>query len=101
MRATNKLILGTVQLGINYGINNITGRPTNQQSLEILKCATDNDILFLDTAEAYGNATEIIGSFHSNSKQKFSIITKFKYSSTLNIDKWLDRMFEALQVKVI
>ena len=80
MHAMNRLILGTVQLGLSYGINNMEGKPTNKQGLEILKCAAKNKILFLDTGEAYGDAPEIIGEFHSKNSQKFSVITKFKFS---------------------
>ena len=34
-----KIILGTVQLGINYGINNTKGKPNEQEAFDILKTA--------------------------------------------------------------
>ncbi|MBL6989679.1 MAG: aldo/keto reductase [Bacteriovoracaceae bacterium] len=75
----NKLILGTVQLGLpHYGINNLEGRPSLEKSLEILDYAWDHDIRCLDTAEAYGESYDLIRTFHErNNHKKFSILTKF------------------------
>jgi len=57
----SKIILGTVQFGLDYGINNNNGKPNNNEIKSILDYAFDNKINFLDTAEAYGNSHEIIG----------------------------------------
>ena len=73
----NKIILGTAQFGLDYGINNNEGRPNYETIKEILDLAHTKKIIFLDTAEAYGNSHEIIGGYHANSNNKFKIITKF------------------------
>ena len=73
----NKLILGTVQFGKKYGINNSCGLPSFKQVQEILEYAYEKGIDTLDTAEAYGLSHERIGKFHENSKKKFKIITKY------------------------
>jgi aryl-alcohol dehydrogenase-like predicted oxidoreductase len=74
----NKLILGTVQLGVNYGINNSEGKPSLAKSFDILNMAYENGIRTLDTAEAYGNAQEVIGAFHEKYKdKKFQNLSKF------------------------
>jgi len=102
MPATNKLILGTAQLGLNYGINNSIGKPTKEQSLEILEYAVDNGILYLDTADAYGDASEIIGDFHLKSEKKFLVITKFKNSfKYTDADKWIGELLDKLKLKKI
>jgi aryl-alcohol dehydrogenase-like predicted oxidoreductase len=75
----NKLILGTVQLGLDYGIANKTGKPTEKQALEIMKYAVENGINYFDTAYSYGNSEIIIGKFldlHKNYKNRINIITK-------------------------
>ena len=73
----NKLILGTVQMGLNYGINNSSGKISFYDSCMILSKAFEFGIDTLDTAEAYGNAHQVIGSFHElNPEIKFKIITK-------------------------
>ena len=73
----NKIILGTVQLGLNYGINNTNGKPSTDEAMAILNLAYDSGISILDTAEAYGNSQEIIGLFHKkHPDKKFEVITK-------------------------
>ena len=32
----NKLVLGTAQLGLDYGIANTVGKPTKKQAIEII-----------------------------------------------------------------
>src|SRR5207249_4407125 len=80
MMITNKFILGTAQLGIPYGINN-KGRPLHDESLAILKAAQGGGINTLDTADAYGDATNIISDYH-HSNPEFNIINKFKNDGT-------------------
>ena len=84
----SKLILGTVQFGIDYGVNNSIGKLEENQVLELFKIAHDQGIRILDTAEVYGNAHEIIGNFHKKNNSRFKIITKFphgiKYDSIHN-----------------
>jgi aryl-alcohol dehydrogenase-like predicted oxidoreductase len=77
---TSKLILGTVQFGLNYGINNKTGKPNYNEIKKILDLAYSNGIRFLDTAEEYGNSHEIIGKYHSLKPEKFNVVTKFSSS---------------------
>lgn len=74
---SKKLILGTVQFGLDYGINNIQGIPSKKTIKEILDYAYFNGIRFLDTAEAYGNSHEKIGEYIKQSNNKFKIITKY------------------------
>jgi len=83
----SKIILGTAQLGLNYGINNVTGKLKLSESLKLLKTAFEMGIRTLDTAEAYGNATEIIGIFHDkNPLKKFNIINKLDSNEKYIID---------------
>jgi aryl-alcohol dehydrogenase-like predicted oxidoreductase len=58
-----RMVLGTVQLGLDYGVNNFLGKPTREKSLEILDFAFNNGIRIFDTAAAYGDAEEILGEF--------------------------------------
>lgn len=69
-----KITLGTVQFGINYGISNQHGVPSDTELKTIFKVAKSSGIQQLDTAKAYGNAEERIGEL---SNSKFDIITKF------------------------
>jgi uncharacterized protein len=74
-----KFVLGTVQLGLNYGVNNKLGKPSRKESFEILEYAYSKGIYCFDTAAAYGNAEEIIGEFiktHGLSEKNLKIISK-------------------------
>ena len=55
------LSLGTVQLGLNYGIHNDSGKPSLETSFRILNAAMEAGINTLDTAAGYGNSEEVIG----------------------------------------
>lgn len=71
-----RLSLGTVQLGLEYGINNVTGRPNKKEAFKILSAAYDGGIRHLDTARAYGGSEEIIGSFSKAENLGFAVNTK-------------------------
>lgn len=72
-----KLCLGTVQLGLKYGINNqIKRQPTSYEGYQILRTAKKNGIEYLDTASAYGNAEKLIGESGILSNDTIHVITK-------------------------
>ncbi|QJB34114.1 aldo/keto reductase [Chitinophaga oryzae] len=76
-----KLILGTVQFGLSYGISNRNGQPQPGEVFEILRVARKTGIETLDTAEDYGSAQELIGQYH-NSREKnssFDVISKISH----------------------
>lgn len=79
----SKLILGTVQFGLDYGINNNLGKPSDNEMKSILDFAYSQGVSFLDTAEAYGDAQQRIGNYHSGVKHRFNLITK--YSSQIDL----------------
>jgi len=110
----SKLILGTVQFGLNYGINNKTGIPDYNEVSSILSYARLNNISYLDTATSYGNSEKIIGKFHKELETKFKINTKFPNGiindfesqirnsiSRLNVDKINIFFFHSLKDFVI
>ncbi len=76
----NKLCIGTVQFGLNYGINNQFGIPDHSAINQILNFAYDKNISFLDTANVYGDAQIKIGKQHH---ERFNIIGKFPNVNTI------------------
>ena len=66
MNRLSKITLGTAQLGMHYGIANTVGKPSFNNSIELLKFAWKNGISSFDTSPTYGNSEEIIGSFISS-----------------------------------
>lgn len=56
-----RLVLGTAQLGMNYGIANRTGQPDYKTAESIVKTAWDFGIREFDTAQAYGESEKVLG----------------------------------------
>lgn len=96
----SKFILGTVQFGLDYGINNAVGKPTEIQVYEMLDYAASHGIEILDTADAYGNATELLGTYNRMKTNRFSINTKFKCNHE-SLEKQLSGTLELLNTKSI
>lgn len=57
----SKIILGTVQFGLDYGIANATGKPSYETAKEIISTAVAGGINTLDTAAVYGDSELVIG----------------------------------------
>ena len=60
-RAANRLVLGTVQFGMNYGITNVKGRPTQYEVNSIVQTAISSGIEYIDTARSYGESEQVLG----------------------------------------
>ena len=58
---TSRLVLGTAQLGMNYGIANQTGKPDVGQATEIVEKAWKYGIREYDTAQGYGESESVLG----------------------------------------
>jgi aryl-alcohol dehydrogenase-like predicted oxidoreductase len=70
-----ELCLGTVQFGLPYGITNVAGRVSQAEARRILVYASSARITLLDTAQAYGDAEGVVGSF-SRTADSLRIISK-------------------------
>ncbi|MBE8232482.1 MAG: hypothetical protein HAW67_02015 [Endozoicomonadaceae bacterium] len=75
-----KLVLGTVQFGVNYGITNNAGQVKSKAVIDILEHARISNISMLDTASAYGNSESVLGSLAT---QDFMLISKVPTVATL------------------
>lgn len=99
---TSRLILGTVQFGLDYGLNNAFGKPSPQEVNKILEYAQSIGVCTLDTAYAYGTANNLIGAFHDSNRKKFHVITKFKdLYSRADFSIWLNTTLNILNVEYL
>lgn len=55
------IVLGTAQLGADYGIANRSGLPSRTKALQMLRTAAKRGIGAFDTAPRYGHAEALIG----------------------------------------
>lgn len=58
---TPRIVLGTVQLGTEYGIANRSGRPSREEAIAILRRADEAGVMGFDSAPGYGDAEELLG----------------------------------------
>ncbi len=72
----SKLCLGTAQLGMDYGISNVSGKPGLDQSRAIVRFALENGITAFDTAPAYGDSEKILGRCLSEIGREAVVISK-------------------------
>ncbi len=81
MKMVSRMTLGTVQLGLNYGIANTEGKPDREKAYSILDSAIETGVNCLDTASGYGDSEKVIGSWLKEKnidRESLSIVTKFK-----------------------
>ena len=98
----SKITLGTTQLGLDYGISNTKGKPTDEQSYRILQTASDNGITSFDTAPVYGNSEELIGKFLKNNPSlNFTILTKISKIKSKNNHPSFDEIKEIVKKSLI
>ena len=74
----SQISLGTVELGIDYGIRHRDrpNQPSKQEALKLLLTAFEQGINFLDTAPAYGTSEAIIGSALKKWSERIYVATK-------------------------
>ena len=95
----NEIVLGTAQLGLNYGVSNNFGKPNETQAFDILDCAVNNNIRILDTARAYGDSEQIIGKYLNKHKDAFKITTKLpKINSIDDVEKSINNSINNLGI---
>ena len=72
------LALGTVELGLDYGIHapGQVGRPTEADAIRLVHAALDAGINFIDTARAYGESERILGRALAGRRHDVVLATK-------------------------
>lgn len=95
-----KLCLGTVQLGMDYGIQS-AGQPKPADAIDILDFAVRNGVTGLDTAPGYGTAEQVIGTFlkaHPGFRDNIEITSKLPPGILSDIpqEKCFDNMHESI-----
>jgi aryl-alcohol dehydrogenase-like predicted oxidoreductase len=58
---TSRIVLGTAQLGMPYGIANRLGKPSDADAHELIAKCMEHGITWFDTARAYGQSEAVLG----------------------------------------
>lgn len=91
-----KLALGTVQWGLDYGISNTNGIPTDTELDAIVRLAIQNGIDFFDTASQYGNAEARLGNYTTKNS---SVVSKFSSVNHSSFENEIQGSLERLNVE--
>ena len=83
MNYANKLVLGTVQFGLDYGVNNQSGQVQQSEVNKILQLAKESGIKKIDTSSAYGTSESVLGKSLSENNLQFHIISKYPQSENI------------------
>ncbi|MES2391625.1 MAG: aldo/keto reductase [Acidobacteriota bacterium] len=71
-----QIALGTVELGLPYGLGVVETKPTYEQAERLVHAALDKGIRFIDTARAYGDSEEILGRCLAGHRSELILTTK-------------------------
>lgn len=86
-RQASRMVLGTAQFGLKYGISNINGKPDKNQVNTFVKTAIANGVQYLDTARAYGDSEHVLGEALSGGwESRAKIITKLSPLNDCPVD---------------
>ena len=94
------MTLGTVQLGMRYGINNKVGQPSMESSFSLLSSALENGVNALDTSRDYGTSEDVLGAFIRTLDTPPFVVTKFNIHGAYgtedqSIEREIDECFAA------
>ena len=97
----DKISLGTVQFGLEYGINNTRGQTKKDEVSKILKRCKEVGIMHLDTAAVYGSAENVLGEVIQSEglSNSFHITTKFKFEGINNLTLSTHESLQKLRVE--
>ena len=76
-----KIIIGTAQFGMKYGVSNTTGIPAQKEIKSIINYCLENNINHIDTAANYGNSETVLGEIGVD---EFKLISKISVNKRLN-----------------
>lgn len=96
----SKFSLGTVQLGMNYGLGEFATKPSKSEAFRILNRAVELGVNTFDTANDYGDSEQLIGQWLQTkpSDERTMVVTKigpFDHSSPAVLKSDILRQAEA------
>src|SRR5215469_16533335 len=93
------LVLGTVQLGMPYGIANRVGKPSREEAVRLVTRAAAAGISQIDTARAYGDSEECVGEAVA-ANPSIHVITKLSPLAELAADASRDEVRDYVDMSI-
>ena len=78
VEGADRLVLGTAQLGLDYGVSNSLGKPVEHDAVRLLDTVWDAGVRWFDTAPAYGDSEAVLGKYLAGKEDGYQarVITK-------------------------
>jgi len=90
----NKIVVGTVQFGLDYGVSNDEGRISINEAENILSLAKKSGIDTLDTAVVYGESEKVLGEIGVDEWNIISKLPSLPGNYEINIRSWVREQIE-------
>ena len=90
-----KIALGTVQFGLDYGINNKGGQVKEKEVSQILELCKVEGIDLIDTAFAYGKSESVLGNYQM---KDFKVVSKLPPTEACNVDSFFEKSITRLNL---
>lgn len=97
----NKLVLGSAQFGMDYGVNNGRGKIPRMEVFEILREAVNHGIDTVDTAASYGDSEKVLGEFTVSEGRDLKIVSKLTAGDRLDVKSALNGSLDKLRAEKI
>lgn len=92
-----KIVLGTVQFGLDYGVSNKSGKTSFEEAERIISSVINHGIFLFDTAPDYGDSEKILEKvLHENSIGK--VITKIPAIKNGNVDEVIETIHKSISL---
>lgn len=104
--SVSALSLGTVELGLEYGINapGFSHKPSETDAVTLVHAALDAGINFIDTARAYGDSERVLGSALHGRRNDVILATKVAVHDATGVmfspDMLRRKMVESLETSL-
>lgn len=96
---SKKIAIGTAQFGLDYGINNMKGRMSDEELNDVLNICSESGIECIDTAYSYGDSEERIGKY--TKKNNFRIISKLPGCSAMEVENKVCESLARLNIESV
>ncbi len=90
LRGSSRIVLGTAQFGLRYGVANVAGQPGQEEVRRILDRARNGGIRTIDTAIAYGESEQILGRANIYDFEVISKLPQIPSMQDREISAWVD-----------
>lgn len=100
----SRLVLGTAQLGMPYGIANKTGQPDLNSAIAIIETAWQGGIRQFDTAQGYGDSEMVLGKalqvlgITNQAKITTKLDPSLDYSDWKSVENSINRSLDNLKI---